>query len=155
MKPKAQKRKNKFHQKQNYVYVLEGKDNCMTYTGVSYNLRQRLKKHNSKSGKRFTRKYQPWRMMAYVQGFKSRRDALSFESATKKQRCANRHKQCDNHRILLNRLYHIIQTADVWMNGRLGPKQPYKLVLVCSFQLPPSTFPTVSRRGVISIRYNV
>ena len=115
-KTKKKKKKNLAARRKNYLYVLEGKGNKITYTGISANLQERIKKHNSKSGSRFTRKHQPWRMVAYITGFKSRRDVLSLESITKKKRAnnvyASKHIQ---HRVLFNRLHHIIQVADAWM----------------------------------------
>lgn len=68
-----------------YVYLLTPQSKLFAdkknYIGFAVNLTQRLRKHNReiKGGAKRTRKYYPWRMVCYVSGFKTHRDALKFE----------------------------------------------------------------------------
>ena|SRR3989344_8671442 len=65
------------------VYLLES--HGKTYIGCTNNKERRLRQHNGElvGGARFTRKYRPWKLVCYVDGFEARKHALQFEWAWK------------------------------------------------------------------------
>ena len=61
-----------------YVYILVSKDNpAKHYTGITTNLEERLKRHNS-GAIDHTRKYGPWNFETVV-AFTNEHKAVSFE----------------------------------------------------------------------------
>ena len=127
---------------QTHLYLLEGAGGKMTYTGITHSLWLRLKKHNSKHGKRFTRKYQPWSMLAYISGFRTRSHAASFEYFTKHQSLSRSGRYTNlPHRVFLNRLDHILMCVEKWQ-----VKQGHAYDLVCTLKIElPANFRTVRK----------
>jgi putative endonuclease len=61
-----------------YVYVLESLKNRRLYTGVSSDLRRRLKEHNAKRGGVYTAKNSPFRIIFY-EAYLEKDDAAEAE----------------------------------------------------------------------------
>ena len=70
------------------VYVLECKDKTL-YTGITNNLRQRLLKHESGQGAKYTRGRGPFRIF-YSEPCENRTTALKREYSIKKMNRANK-----------------------------------------------------------------
>ncbi len=61
-----------------YVYILNSiKDNARMYVGITNDLKNRIKEHNSGESIH-TDKYSPWKLMTYI-AFDSKEKAFSFE----------------------------------------------------------------------------
>ncbi len=71
-----------------FVYLLVGADGVRTYVGATNNLARRLRRHNGElsGGARYTRTNRPWRVAAFVTGFRTWRGCLQFERASKRGR---------------------------------------------------------------------
>lgn len=67
-----------------YCYLIHSKQFNRTYVGVTNDLKRRLRQHNGEisGGARSTRACAPtWRMVLYLEGFRSKQEALQFEWA--------------------------------------------------------------------------
>ena len=64
-----------------YVCILQSQDGERFYTGITNELRSRLKKHNA-GDVPHTRKYLPWNLKTYV-AFSDRQQAQAFEKYLK------------------------------------------------------------------------
>ena len=60
------------------VYVLYSDTFDKHYTGFTSRLEERIQSHNELSGKGFTRRYRPWRLI-YQKEFGSKTEAMSHE----------------------------------------------------------------------------
>ena len=62
-------------------YIIRSTTSRRTYVGYTDNMTRRLRKHNGeiKGGAKATRTGRPWELVAYVQGFLTDGEALSFE----------------------------------------------------------------------------
>ena len=60
------------------VYVLYSDEFDKHYTGFTSRLEARIESHNSLTGKGYTRKYLPWRLI-YQKEFSTKAEALSYE----------------------------------------------------------------------------
>lgn len=67
--------------KQGYVYIL-GNQKPVLYVGVTSNLIQRIHKHRSGSGSRFTGKYKTYKLL-YYEVFESMLEAIKREKQLK------------------------------------------------------------------------
>ena len=69
-------------------YLLQSVDGRRTYEGATNNPTRRLAKHNgfAHGGACKTCTGRPWSMVLFVHGFRSKRDALSFEKAMQRPR---------------------------------------------------------------------
>jgi predicted GIY-YIG superfamily endonuclease len=68
-----------------YVYILESERTYgKFYTGITNDLKRRLKEHNSIENKGYTSKYQPWKIHTYL-GFTDKNTAENFEKYLKTQ----------------------------------------------------------------------
>ena len=69
-------------------YLLQSADGRRIYEGATNNPPRRLAKHNGfvHGGACKTRTGRPWSMVLFVHGFRSKRDALSFERAMQRPR---------------------------------------------------------------------
>jgi putative endonuclease len=65
-----------------FVYVLRCSDSTL-YTGITNDIRKRLRAHNSGKGAKYTRKRLPVRLL-YKEEHPTRSDALRRESAIKR-----------------------------------------------------------------------
>ena len=71
------------------VYILESTTHPnKVYTGYTSDIEKRLKQHNGllRSGAKSTRRYRPWKIHCYVDGFESSTEALKFEYKIKHRR---------------------------------------------------------------------
>lgn len=64
-----------------YLYILKSKIADKTYTGVTTNLKKRLKEHNFGSNK-YSKKFKPWRLF-YSEKFDRKSEALRYEKYLK------------------------------------------------------------------------
>jgi putative endonuclease len=48
-----------------YVYIMTNSFNTVLYTGVSWNLHQRIEQHRSGKGSEFVKRYQIWKLVYY------------------------------------------------------------------------------------------
>jgi Predicted endonuclease containing a URI domain len=65
-----------------YVYILESVNfNSRYYVGVTSDLKQRIKEHNSLSGK-YTQRFMPWKIKCYF-AFSDAQKANAFEKYLK------------------------------------------------------------------------
>lgn len=60
------------------VYVLYSDQFDKHYTGFTSRLEARIESHNALSGKGYTRKYLPWRLI-YQKEFQTKADAMTYE----------------------------------------------------------------------------
>jgi len=60
------------------VYVLYSDTYDKHYTGFTSRLEDRILSHNSLSGKGYTKKYRPWRLI-YQKEFNNKTDAMAYE----------------------------------------------------------------------------
>jgi putative endonuclease len=60
-----------------YVYILECSNNAL-YTGITNNIKRRLREHNSGKGGRYTRARQPVRLI-YTETYNKKSEALRRE----------------------------------------------------------------------------
>ena len=67
------------------VYVLYSKSFQKIYVGFTSDLSIRLKYHNELSSKGWTKRYRPW-VVAYVEEFQSKKDAMAREKELKSYR---------------------------------------------------------------------
>ena len=84
-----------------------------TYVGATCNLKRRMRQHNGliAGGAKSTRRSRPWRLIAFVSGFSSRQQCLSFEYRVKRLRaCA--HIVCDQKHLTNRALLRICHRAD-------------------------------------------
>ena len=65
-----------------YIYIIECKD-CLLYTGITKDLKRRVKEHNCGKGCKFTKSRAPVKL-AYSEKAKSRSSALKREAAIKR-----------------------------------------------------------------------
>ena len=71
------------------VYILESTTHPnKVYTGYTSDLEKRLRQHNGLylGGAKSTRRYRPWKVHCYVDGFESSTEALKFEYKIKHKR---------------------------------------------------------------------
>ena len=61
-----------------YTYILISKNRARTYTGVTSNIKRRLKEHNSGKGK-FTKPYSPFSIL-YLENYSTRKEAYQREA---------------------------------------------------------------------------
>ena len=66
-----------------YIYLLQNSESKETYTGITADLRQRVKEHNAKGNKFTTRKSGQWNLK-YYEAYASKKDAIERESKLKK-----------------------------------------------------------------------
>jgi putative endonuclease len=64
------------------VYILLSPHSSRTYVGVTSDLVNRMKSHNTFSKKRFTTRFRPWKVI-HVEFFHSKSDALVREAFLK------------------------------------------------------------------------
>ena len=77
-----------------YVYILKCRDNTL-YTGITTDLENRLKKHNSGVGAKYTRGRTPVELMYYESGI-DKSQALKREIAIKKLTRIKKEKLIEN-----------------------------------------------------------
>ena len=77
-----------------YVYILKCRDNTL-YTGITTDLENRLKKHNSGVGAKYTRGRAPVELMYYESGL-DKSQALKREIAIKKLTRIKKEKLIEN-----------------------------------------------------------
>ncbi len=77
-----------------YVYILKCRDNTL-YTGITTDLENRLKKHNSGVGAKYTRGRTPVELMYYESGL-DKSHALKREIAIKKLTRIKKEKLIEN-----------------------------------------------------------
>ena len=66
-----------------YTYILSSiKQPGAIYKGFTKNLKLRLEEHNSLNGKRYSKKYSPWKLETYL-AFSNIKQAKSFEKYLK------------------------------------------------------------------------
>ena len=67
----------------NVVYLLKSINTSKTYIGCTSDLSRRLRQHNREivGGARKTGRDHPWKIVGYVHGFESRKQAEQFEWA--------------------------------------------------------------------------
>lgn len=65
------------------VYLLGAAASCHTYVGATVNIQRRLRQHNGQlcGGAHRTSARRPWKLICYVEGFRTYREALQFEHA--------------------------------------------------------------------------
>jgi len=70
------------------VYLVADTGSRRTYRGFTVDLAQRLRRHRKeiRGGARYTSRFRGCRLLAYVRGFQTQRQALSFEWFTKGRR---------------------------------------------------------------------
>lgn len=63
------------------VYIISSLSQTRTYIGYTNDIVRRLRQHNGEilGGAKHTRKNRPWKLVCYIKGFKSHKEALSFE----------------------------------------------------------------------------
>ena len=70
-----------------YVYLICSKNNdnrLISYVGYTNNLKNRIEKHNSSKGAKFTRG-KKWKLL-YKKKFNSKKDAMQYEYKLKKDK---------------------------------------------------------------------
>ncbi len=65
-----------------YIYLLENRNDKSWYIGVTSNLKQRVKDHQSGKGGRTTRLKNNWRLI-YFEGYLNKQDAIGREKFLK------------------------------------------------------------------------
>ncbi|CAE6919891.1 KIN14E [Symbiodinium sp. KB8] len=77
-----------------YVLRSDNSARARTYTGITTDLKRRLRQHNGElcGGARATRRGGPWRVLCMVKGFPTKEDAARFEWRAKRQRAASSRK---------------------------------------------------------------
>ncbi|CAE7257569.1 KIN14R [Symbiodinium necroappetens] len=77
-----------------YVLRSDNSARARTYTGITTDLKRRLRQHNGElcGGARATRCGGPWRVLCMVKGFPTKEDAARFEWRAKRQRAASSRK---------------------------------------------------------------
>eukprot|EP00439_Symbiodinium_sp_Y106_P070185 s1515_g12.t1 len=77
-----------------YVLRSDNSARARTYTGITTDLKRRLRQHNGelRGGARATRRGGPWRVLCMVKGFPTKEDAARFEWRAKRQRAASSRK---------------------------------------------------------------
>jgi len=60
----------------------------MSYRGYTVNIQRRLRQHRKeiKGGAKYTRRFKKRKLLAYIDGFPSKRVAMSYEWCTKRQK---------------------------------------------------------------------
>jgi len=78
------------------VYIIANADNRRTYVGCTNNTVRRIRQHNQDlvGGARATKCSRTWAYVAWIRGFGTRSDALSFEWHCKRQRGRGRTPIC-------------------------------------------------------------
>ena len=71
-----------------YMYILECRDGSL-YTGYTTNIEQRLEKHNSGKGAKYTRSRLPVKLI-YQEAYPSKEAAMSAEALFKKKKRAEK-----------------------------------------------------------------
>jgi putative endonuclease len=66
-----------------YVYIISNKQNGILYTGVTSNLKRRIKQHKDKLIEGFSKKYSLDKLVYYVH-FENIETAISYEKKLKK-----------------------------------------------------------------------